>query len=82
MPEAPPDQLHTVQADIYIARRKRMHQVVSPAGVVVWSDPHLMNVFDWLAEKDINSAVFTDEESTFEVSFKKTGRAHPPEESK
>ena len=80
MADATTSQVHTVQVDIYIARRKRMHQVVDPAGVVVWSDPHLMNVLDWLSEQGLTSAIFTDEESTFEVSFSKVVRDNPQKE--
>ncbi len=66
---APPEAPHTVQVDIYIARRKRVHAVHDQYGVPVFHDPHIMNVFDWLAEQDICTARLTDDSSAFVVTF-------------
>ena len=63
---------HTVQVDIYFARRKRLHTVYDHAGAPVFSDPHLMNVLDWLVEQDVTTARFTDDQVTYLVTFERT----------
>lgn len=67
MPDS--EALYTVQVDIYIARRKRIHEVQDAAGVAVYHDPHLLNVLTWLAEQNIRTARFTDDQDTFLVTF-------------
>ncbi len=69
VPAANDNRPHTVQADIYVARRKRIHQIIDPAGLAVFSAPHILDVLVWLADKDLTTARFTDEETSFTVTF-------------
>ena len=79
MPEHSP--LYTVQTDIYIARRTRLHAVHDQFGTPVYHGPHLMNVFDWLFENDITTARFTDEESAYLVTLERAPLDPPSEET-
>lgn len=63
----------TVQIDLYIARRKRVHAVVNSAAETLFHDPYIIRVMDWLADQDINRVRFADEEHAFIVNFQ---RAH------
>lgn len=67
----------TVQVDIYVARRKRMHSVMNDIGEQVFADPHLMNILTWLAEQELSQARFTDEEDTFLVTFTRETTSPP-----
>ena len=72
---------HEVQTDIYFARRKRLHTVYDQAGEPVYSDPHLMNVFDWLAEQDITTARFADDATAYLVTFERVPLEPPSAET-
>ncbi|HET98796.1 MAG TPA: hypothetical protein ENH89_00180 [Aurantimonas coralicida] len=61
--------LYEVQLDINIARRKRMHSVFDPAGIPVFHAPLVLQVLNWLHEQDIHSVRFTDDETTYDVTF-------------
>ena len=69
MPPANDNHPYVVQTDIKFARRKRMHEVIDPSGRPVFHAPLLMDVLDWLTDKDVHAARFTDEESTYDISF-------------
>ncbi len=78
MPPANDNHPYVVQTDIYIARRKRMHAVIDPAGRPVFHAPLLLDVLDWLADKDVHTARFTDEETTYDISFVIHAPPKPP----
>lgn len=64
-----PDRPYIVQTDIIVARRKRIHAVHDPGGVPVFHARHLIEVMDWLVNNDVHHARFTDDETTYDVSF-------------
>ena len=70
MPLAEYTNLYEVQLDLYVARRKRMHAIFDPAGVPVYHAPLVIQVLDWLADKDVTMARFTDDERTYHVEFR------------
>ncbi len=72
---------YTVDVDVYIARRKRMHVVLGTEGVPLFHAAHLMDVFVWLAEKGTNIARFTDDAESFDVVFTRTTPVSPEKES-
>ncbi len=69
MPAAENNRPYVVQTDIKFARRKRVHEVIDPSGLPVFHAPLLMDVLDWLTDKNVHAARFTDEESTYDISF-------------
>ena len=71
---------HEVQTDIYIARRKRVHTVYDQNDEPVYSDPHLMNVLDWLFENDVKTARFADDTSAYLVTFERAPLEPPSKE--
>ena len=60
---------YKVELDLYIARRRRLHEVRNPAGEAVFHAQHVMNVLEWLADNNIGTALFTDGDTEFTVSF-------------
>jgi len=73
-----PDRLHEVQLDIYIARRKRMHAIFDPNGIPVFHAPLIMQVMEWLADKEITRVRFTDDDTAYEVTFQPCALEQPP----
>ncbi len=78
MPEPGSIALYKVELDLYIARRKRMHSVLDPHGIPAFHAPHMIDVLEWLADKGVTSATFTDGETTYAVSFVKRRPNTPP----
>ena len=76
---ADPEARYTVQVDIYTARRQRVHQVIDGRGIPVYHDKHILNVLDWLAERDIRDARFTDDATAFLVTFARADLQPTPE---
>ncbi len=68
---------YEVQLDLYIARRKRMHAIFDPQGVPVYHAPLVIQIFDWLADKDVTSARFTDDEAIYQVAFRRVLSGNP-----
>ncbi len=69
---------HVVQVDLYVARRRRVHQVIDPDGDAVFHDPHIIAVFDWLTEQGINRVRLTDDDKAFTVAFDRCPLHDPP----
>lgn len=79
MPPAPPEALYTVETDIYIARRRRVHAVNDARGKPVFHDPHILQVLDWLVEQDVTTARFTDDATAFVITFERVPLEPDPE---
>lgn len=69
MSDIRPTAMFEVQLDLYIARRQRMHSVFDPDGNPVFHDKLILNVMEWLADKGVRCARFTDDETTYIVTF-------------
>lgn len=54
-----------------------MHAIFDPAGIPVYHAPRIIQVLDWLAEKDVTSARFTDDEATYQVEFRRVANDNP-----
>ncbi len=78
MPPANDNHPYVVELDLYIARRRRLHEVRRPDGIAVFHAAHVVQVLDWLVDNDIGSAEFTDDETTFLVTFKRKPSPPPP----
>ena len=77
MPKRPAATVYVVDLDIYVARRKRVHQVRDPSGAPVFHAPLVLDVLNWLAEKGITRARFTDDASSFDVTSRRRIPANP-----
>ncbi len=71
---------YVVELDLYVARRRRLHEVRQPNGAAVFHAPHLTQVLNWLIDNGVGSAEFTDDDVTFVVSFSRKTSPPPPDE--
>ncbi len=58
---------YTVNLDIYVARRTRIHQVTDLEDNAVFHAALLVDVLNWIAEQGATTIRFTDEETNFDV---------------
>lgn len=70
---------YVVSVDLYIARRRRIHEVRDPNGVAVFHAPHIIQVLEWLVDNDIGVAEFTDDDACFVVNFSRQSSPVTPE---
>lgn len=80
MADDSPCSAYKVDTDIYIARRKRLHTVYDPAGELVFTGPHILDVLAWLADNDVRSAIFQDADDCFVVRFTRAPPTQPKNE--